>query len=410
MALAAGAAVGCGSSSSSTSSSGGSAGTAGADSGATGGSAGSGTGGTSTGGSATGGTGTGGSAGSGTGGSAGGGMGGAAGGSGAGGAAGSAGVQRPSYNTGTGFFVGTDNKLYDANGVAFHIEGVDRVHYDNGSGTYIPQSKANAERWVMPTTRAASQNVAQFQSENIDHDIVPIPGIWSVNGHTVTCSSDNADLQAAVDYWVANESTYDSLERYVIINIANEWGPGSGSTSDSGWRDAYESAISAMRTAGYLGTLLIDAGGCGQAQADIVDYGQAVLNSDPQKNVVFSYHLYGGTPDSQISTRMSELAATGLPIIIGEFGPGNQIGPSPTDAMPLHVMSGADAQGLGWIAWAWDDNNLANCMADDNWFSMVKNPCGDQSDFSTSLTTFGTTVVLDSHYGLEATAVPATIF
>lgn len=401
MVLAAGAAVACGSSSSSPSSSGGSAGTAGADSGATGGSAGSGTGGTGTGGSSgagTGGQATGGSAGSGTGGSA------------TGGAAGGANVPRPSYNTGKGFFVGIDNKLYDANGVAFRIEGVDRVHYDNGSGQYIPQSKANAERWVMPTTRAASQNVAQFQSENINHHMVPIPGIWTVNGHTLTCSKSNADLQAAVDYWVANEATYDSLERYIIINIANEWGPGSGSTSDSGWRDAYESAISAMRSAGYLGTLLIDAGGCGQSQADIVDYGQAVLNSDPQKNVVFSYHLYGGTPDNQVSTRMSQLAATGLPIIIGEFGPGNQIGPSPTDATPLHVMAGADAKGFGWLGWAWDDNNLAGCMADNNSFSMVYSPCGNQSDFSTALTMYGTTVVLDPTYGLEATAVPATIF
>jgi len=386
IALASGLGVGCGSNDSTAPGTGGTAGSAGA---ATGGTSGSGTGGTGTGGS----SGASGSAGSSTGGSA-----------------GSAGVTRPPYNTGTGFFVGTDHKLYDANGVEFVIRGVNRVHYDNGSGAYIPQSKANAERWIMPTSRAAAKNVAQLQTENIDHHIVPIPGIWNVGGKTVTCSQDTADFQAAVGYWVTNASAFKGTERYLIVNIANEWGPGDGSNSSTVWRDSYKGAITALRNAGYLGTLLIDAGGCGQSQADIVDYGQAVFDSDPQKNVVFSYHLYGGTKDSAITSRMNQLAGTGLPTIVGEFGPGKNIGPSPTDAQPLHVIAGANAKGFGWLAWAWDDNNLANCSADDNWFSMTYQPCGDQSNFSTALTGFGKEVVLDSTYGLQATAVPATVF
>jgi mannan endo-1,4-beta-mannosidase len=322
------------------------------------------------------------------------------------------GGQRPSYNTGVGFYVGTDMKLYDANGVAFQMKGVNRVHYDNGSSAYIPASKANAERWLMPVgTRSSSANVAQLQTDNINHSIVPIPGIWFPSkGSQVTCSTDPATLANAVTDWVNAASYYKTIERYVIINIANEWGPGYTSTSDFRWRDEYIKAIARMRAAGYLGALMIDAGGCGQAYADIIDYGQAVFDSDPQKNVVFSFHLYGGTTPSNIGSVLASLAATGLPIIVGEFGPGRNVGPSPTMITPGQVITNADNNGLGWLAWAWDDNNLANCMADDNGFSMVKSPCGNQSNFATALTTFGTDVVLNPTYGLQASAVPATIF
>ena len=72
---------------------------------------------------------------------------------------------------------------------------------------------------------------------------------------------------------------------------------------------------------------------------------------------------------------------------------------------PGEVITAAIDNGLGWLAWAWDDGG---CETNDDWFSMGYSPCGDQSDFSTGLTQFGTDVVLNPTYGLQATAVPAT--
>jgi hypothetical protein len=48
-----------------------------------------------------------------------------------------------------------------------------------------------------------------------------------------------------------------------------------------------------MRGAGYLGPLVIDAGGSGQDVYDIINCASAIQTSDPQQNCIFSYHAYG---------------------------------------------------------------------------------------------------------------------
>ena len=72
--------------------------------------------------------------------------------------------------------------------------------------------------------------------------------------------------------FLGNAATFTPLNKYLIVNIANEWGPANSTV----WRDSYITAIAAMRKAGYLGTLLIDAGGCGQDLTDLVTYSSAV--------------------------------------------------------------------------------------------------------------------------------------
>ena len=86
----------------------------------------------------------------------------------------------------------------------------------------------------------------------------------------------------------------------------------------------------------YHATLSITSGGCGQDNADLVTYAQAVFDSDPEKNVIFDRHVYGGDADAAALRRptSTRLAALGLPIIFGEFGPGRNIGPSPTNLTP----------------------------------------------------------------------------
>ena len=166
-----------------------------------------------------------------------------------------------------------------------------------------------------------------------------------------------------------------------------------------------------MRAAGYSGTLVVDSGGCGQDAQDIVKYGAAVLASDPQKNILFDVHVYGSfhypataSWMQDYTTAMSQLKASGLPLILGEFGPGRNIGPSPTMVTPEKVIGDAEANGWGWMPWSWDDNNLANCSSDDNGFSMTRK-CGTYTS-DADLTTFGKTVVPI----LKATAVKATNF
>jgi hypothetical protein len=109
-------------------------------------------------------------------------------------------------------------------------------------------------------------------------------------------------------------------------------------------------------------------------------------------------------------TRLAALSRrTGAVYIIGEFGPGQNIGPSPTRVTPAEILTAAEANHIGWLAWAWDDNNLPNASADDHWFSMTYHGPGIFRH-DADLTQFGREVVLNPVYGLKALARPATRF
>lgn len=310
-------------------------------------------------------------------------------------------VARPAGNTGTGFYV-VGAKLYDAKGNEFRIRGVNRTHWDSwGSPTGIPLSGANAERVHFAFTNPAS-DLKVVTSQMLPNKIVPIPGNWGG-----TCKADAASLASVVDTWVAQAATWTTLNSNGLINIANEWGPANSTV----WRDGYVTAIARMRAAGYTGTLVVDSGGCGQDALDIVNYGAAVLASDPQKNILFDVHVYGNFAmpattswQQDFTASMAKLKATGLPIFLGEFGPGGNIGPSPTTITPMQVVSTAEANGWGWMPWSWDDNNLSGCGGDDKWFSMTKR-CGNYAT-SADLTTFGLTVVPI----MQSRAIKASIF
>jgi mannan endo-1,4-beta-mannosidase len=308
-------------------------------------------------------------------------------------------VVRPSYNTGRGFFV-VGNKLYDANGVEFHARGVDKLHSDVPSPG-IPKTHANIERWVVDLTQPAATNLGYMQDTVANH-IVPMPGSWEG-----TCNEDPATLSQIVDEWVAQAPSWTTMDDKIIINIANEWGP-SGSTV---WRDSYITAVGRMRAAGYTGTLSITSGGCGQDNADLVQYAPAVLASDPQKNLIFDQHIYGIWSDGNgmswqidLNTGLDALAGCGVAVIVGEFGPGRDIGPSATLMTPGEIIQAADARGIGWLAWAWDDPAY---NADDTWFALSRT--GDYSS-TADLTIYGADVVENPLYGIKPLAVPVTTF
>jgi hypothetical protein len=404
-------------------------------------------------------------------------------------------VQRPAYNTGNGFFV-YDGKLYDPNGNEFRIRGVNRCHFDSNSQPGISNAHANAVRMFMyKLSYGATAYADVIKTQHIAYNEVPILSMPQFPDGTTTSGDQSTDeLASGVAWWVANASTFTPLNKYLIVNIANEWGPKDSTV----WRDAYISAVASMRAAGYLGPLLIDAGGSGQDEDDIDTYAAAVLASDPQKNLIFAYHLYGGTstieaplasvsgniitlasssathpfaptydgsnntysgitavvfksPSGELTTvpvlqnvggkpgawtitatenvpevaagstvydwnnyqmripRLAALASQNIMVAITEFGPGNDIGPSPTMVTPGEVISTAESSGIGWTAWAWDDNDLSGGLSNNHWFSMTNTGPGIYIN-SSNLTEFGTEVVLNSSYGLLALAKPASIF
>jgi mannan endo-1,4-beta-mannosidase len=306
------------------------------------------------------------------------------------------GTARPSYNTGDGFFV-AGGKLYDPSGFEFRIRGVNKLHWDAASPG-IPKTHANTERWVVDFTQPTATNLALMQ-QSINAGIVPMPGNWDG-----TCKEDSGTLMTIADTWVAQATAWKTLDKYMILNIANEWGP----SASTAWRDAYITAIAKLRGAGYLCTISITAGGCGQDNPDLVMYAADVFNSDPQKNVIFDQHIYGNWSDGggaswqqDLKAGLDGLVGTGMAVIVGEFGPGRNIGPSPTLITPTQIMQACEAHGIGWMAWAWDDPAY---NADDSWFALSLT--GDYNS-SADLTMYGKEVVEGPTYGLLALAKPA---
>jgi len=316
-------------------------------------------------------------------------------------------VPRPSYNTGDGFYV-VGKTLYDANGKEFRIRGVNRCHYDSCPPN-INATHANTMRWIIYFDQT-SHMLDLLQQQNFDQRVVAIPGNWDG-----TCSEDTGLLDEMVSTWVSQYDQWKTIEKYIILNIANEWGP----TNSTIWRDSYINAIKRLRDVGYTCTLQITSGGCGQDNEDILRYGLDVLNSDPQKNILFDQHIYGmwcwDSSDCQnwqlpLTKGMDNLASTGLAVVIGEFGPGRNIGPSPTTLTPNQIMEAAETRGMGWMAWAWDDPSCYSCTDEqscENWFALSWN---GMYHSTADLTTYGRQVVEDSTYGLLKLGQPASIF
>ncbi len=410
---------------------------------------------------------------------------------------------RPAYNTGDGFFV-LNGTLYDPSGNAFRIRGVNRLHWDSDSAAGLALSGANTVRTFIDFTRPAAGNVNLIQADNIDDKEVPVVTYNGTQSST-SCTTEPSVLSTAVSFWTSQASSWTTLNRYLIVNVANEWGPADSTV----WRDSYISAIAQLRQAGYSGPILIDSGGCGQDDADLLLYSGAVFNSDPEHNVVFAIHLYGTANDYSASIQsvtrgnptvitlasdspthpfapgyngsnnswsginayqisgvhgMTQLngtqpaptnvggvpgawsvtlsvdstnwsdytgggtlvdyngnyalriarfaalsAQTGAVYVVAEFGPGNNVGPSPTMVTPAQIITAAEANGIGWMPWAWDDNDLPNGMSNNAWFSMTYSGPGIYTQPS-DLTTYGQDVVLNPSYGLSVLAKRATIF
>jgi hypothetical protein len=332
---------------------------------------------------------------------------------------------RPSYNTGSGFFT-ANGQLYDPNGNAFRIRGVNQTHFDQNAGPGMLKAQVNTVRYGFWTlnTAPATPNAATYESgaytqHVANGQLVIIGAFYSIPADGSSQLSGNTNptiLSDVVGWWVANEATFAPIMDRMAINIANEWGPANSTV----WRDSYISAIARLRAAGYTCPLVIDGGGWGQDPYDFLNYGQAVFDSDPQKNVIFSLHIYGAFYDSvsgaaqtynsqnDLQPITNSLAALGLPIIYGEFGPGRSIGPSPSLIAPARVIQAAEGANFGWMPWAWDDNNLASCGSNNTWFDMTFS-CGIYTA-PTSLTWYGLDMTLNPAYGWDALASPASVF
>jgi len=307
-------------------------------------------------------------------------------------------VTKPAGIASRGFFV-NGGRLYDKFGNDFVMRGLNNPHiwFDVGDQYYaynaldnIAADGANTIRVVWQTTGTAPL------LRRILRHVVELRMIPMVELHDVTGNGSNASLLTMAAYYAQADVKQVLLdyEEFLVVNIANEW-------SGTDFRGGYQAAVAQLRASGINHTLVVDANGFGQNAAAIFTDGAALLDADPQHNLLFSVHMYdayaapaGGR--TKITQTLEQAGTLHLPLVIGEFG--WQAGSPPVAIDAAFIMSECARLRLGYLAWSWKGNDTSLSYLD-----MSADWEGQQ------LTSWGTQVIRGAN-GISGTAAKASIF
>lgn len=260
-------------------------------------------------------------------------------------------VVNPTYY---GFKV-SGTKLLDANGNEFVLRGINHAH------TWFKGQKTTALKGIANTgsnsVRIVLSNSYQWSKDDVNsvksiiEECKKNKMIAVLEVHDGTGSNSISVLENIAKYWIEIKDALIGNEEYVILNIANEWvGDWSGTT----WRNGYVSVIPKLRKAGIKNTIMVDAAGWGQYGKSVADYGKEVFNSDPDKNTMFSIHMYGsaGGNQYQIRSNIENVTNKGLAVCIGEFGYYHSDG----DVDEEYIMKYCTENKIGYMGWSWKGN------------------------------------------------------
>ncbi|MEU4689477.1 cellulase family glycosylhydrolase [Actinoplanes sp. NPDC023714] len=300
----------------------------------------------------------------------------------------------------TGFTV-SGTRILDANGNTFVMRGVNHAHtwYPSQLGSSLSGIKAlgaNTVRVVLASgqrwTKNEASDVTNVISQCKANRLICVLEVHDTTGYGE--QSGAATLAQAVDYWISVKSALAGQESYVILNIGNEpYGNGSAASS---WTADTKSAITRLRAAGFQHQIMVDAPNWGQDWQFIMrDNAASVFAADPNRNTVFSIHMYGVFDTAaEINDYLGRFQTAGLPIVVGEFGFDHSDGNPDEDT----ILATAQARGIGYLGWSWSGNGGGV-----EYLDMVTN-------FNASaLTTWGQRIFNGAN-GIKATAKEASVF
>ena len=253
-----------------------------------------------------------------------------------------------------GFYV-VGAALYDANGNPFVMRGVNHAHtwFPNEmevTAKALAAAGCNCVRVVLSNGEVWERNEAEEVSRIIElckeNNLIAVLEV-----HDTTGRQDIAAAMAAAEYFVSIKDALLGEEAYVILNIANEW----PSSADSyTWKSAYLEAIPYLREAGLAHTIMVDCSGGGQNGRCMELGGEAVLASDPLKNVMFSIHLYAKSGGNAALVEKNIRYGTDLDlcVCVGEFGYQHD----GKDVDEAFIMAYCVENDIGYLAWSWKGN------------------------------------------------------
>lgn len=307
-------------------------------------------------------------------------------------------------NVGAAGFKTSGTKLLDANGNEFIMRGVNHPHawYKDKLNTAIPAiaaTGANTVRVVMATgdrwTRTSATEVRTIINKLKEHNLVAVLEVHDCTGYSE--QSGSVDLSKAVDYWLSADIKAELMgeEAYVIINIANE--PFGNNVSAEDYLNKHKTAITQLRSAGYTHALMVDAANWGQDwQNTMRDNAGAMLNYDPDKNIIFSVHMYDVyNTEAKVKTYLQTVKNAGVHLVVGEFADSHGDG-KPVAAEAILRLTVENDQ--GYLGWSWVGNGSGLEMLDiaQNWNG-------------SPLTTWGNLLVNNAN-GLKAKGQVASVF
>lgn len=301
-------------------------------------------------------------------------------------------------SAGTGSFKVDGTKLLDANGNEFVMRGINHAHTwfrDNLDDALngIAKTGANCVRIVLSDgdqwEKIPADEFETVVNKCLEHKMVVIAEL-----HDGTGKEEIGYIDNAVEYWIEMKDILNAHTDTVILNIANEW---VGKWDSDNWKKGYTSAIPKLREAGIKNTIMVDAAGWGQYGESIKQAGKAVFDSDPDKNTIFSIHMYGsaGKNAKTIKSNLTGVTDQDLCVVVGEFGYTHSDG----DVNEVYIMKYCTENNIGYIGWSWKGNGGGV-----EYLDLAKDWLGEQ------LSEDWGEVLINGENGIKATAKVCTVF
>jgi mannan endo-1,4-beta-mannosidase len=263
-------------------------------------------------------------------------------------------------------FTVSGTKLLDANGKEFIIRGVNNPHSWYQSKAYkaldrIAGLNVNTIRIVWQT-KGDSKELEKIITRCIKLEMIPM-----VELHDATGNNTTEKLVEMAEYYTRSDVKEVLLKfnRYILINIANEWGDYFVTTEH--WKTSYKQTLDTLRKAGYKTTIVIDAPNWGQNLNPVLECGNELQEYDPQHNILFSIHMYYFWNDpKKIVSELQAAHDLSIPLIVGEFGYNYNNGDNNLKCQVDHkvVLHECNDLGYGYMPWSWAGNDEINAWLD----------------------------------------------
>jgi mannan endo-1,4-beta-mannosidase len=310
----------------------------------------------------------------------------------------------------TGFYV-KNGKIFDANGQPFVPRGINNGHlWKDANGDAAMEATDALDNIAALGTNSIrivwgvefmGKKTDSAQLEKIVQKCIELGMVPMIELADFTGGKDPAQIEKATNFYVENKDLMKKYEKYIIINIANEWGDLDMAQNNSQlWADTYKKSIARLREAGINNLLVVDPPDYGKNYDTVVKHGAELMNADPQGNVMFGIHMYQGEGESpeKIRDAFQKLTSMGIPFTIGEFADEHEDFRDKSKRVDVKedvIMEEAQKYGIGYYAWEWNNTN----------YSLANKYEGGEGD----LTQYGQRL-FNGQNGIKQTSQRASIF